>query len=448
MTVSARSLAVDILNRIDKEGIFAEALLDRTLSRGALTEAHERRLLTELVYGTLRMRGLIDWVIARFYKRNPLEMDDAVRNILRTALYQLFFTDRIPAFAVVDEAVKLAKKTHPAASGLTNAVLRNVLRQKEAIAWPDFSEDPLSHIAVVHSHPRWLVERWIGLFGLAETEGFCRANNSIAPQCLRVNRLRVSREAVIRQLRSEEFVAEETHFSPDGVVLRHAPKTLRETLSFRQGHIQPQDEASQLAALLLAPQPGEQILDACAGAGIKTTYLAEMMQNTGAITAVDLSERKLAALCVNAQRLGVDILTTRVLDMSLGATAGLKAACDGVLLDVPCSGLGTLRRNPEIKWRIVADDLQHIADLQKKLLSCAAECVRPGGRLVYVTCSVMPEENEDIIADFLFRRVDFRRSQLPAAIPVSMISTEGCFKTRPDRHGTDGFFGAVLKRNG
>lgn len=446
MKESARSLAVDILNRIDQAGLFAEPLLDQTLSQGALTDVHDRRLLTEIVYGTLRMRGRIDWVIAFFYKGDPASMDSGVRNILRTALYQSFFTDRIPAFAIVDEAVKLVKATHPTASGLVNAILRNVIRKEKEIPWPQIEEDPAVHISVVHSHPLWLVKRWLASFGPEETLDLCRANNEIPPLSIRVNRLRANREEVMQHLQRSGFTVREAEYSPDGLALTHPAIPVRDTFSYKEGQIQVQDEASQLVARLLDPRPGEKILDACAGAGVKASHLAEIMQNQGAVMAVDISRQKVKALRENAERLGIAIIAPLVRDLREDPGEAFRVAFDGILLDVPCSGLGTLRRNPEIKWRIAAEDLHRHAVLQKRLLGVAAGCLRQGGRLVYSTCSVMPEENEDVIADFLFRHGDFVCIRPPAFIPQSMVTEQGFFKTRPDRHGTDGFFGAVLMK--
>jgi 16S rRNA (cytosine967-C5)-methyltransferase len=446
MKESARRLAVDILNRIDQAGLFAEPLLDQALSRGALTDVHDRRLLTEIVYGTLRMRGRLDWVVAQFYRGDPAAMDVSVRNILRTALYQLFFTDRIPAFAIVDEAVKIAKAMHPTASGLVNAVLRNVIRREREIVWPRIEEDPARHISVVHSHPLWLVKRWMSSFGLDETLNLCRANNDIPPLTVRVNRLRAPREEVMRHLQNSGFTVRETHFSPDGLVLTHAAIPLRDAFSYKEGQIQIQDEASQLAARLLDPGRGEKILDACAGVGVKASYLAEMMQNHGEIMAMDISRQKVKGLRENTERLGISIISPLVKDLREDPGEAFRDAFDGILLDTPCSGLGTLRRNPEIKWRIAAEDIPRHAELQKKLLGAVAGCLRLGGRLVYSTCSVTPEENEAVIEDFLSRHKDFRCIRPPDVVPLSMITDEGFFKTRPDRHGTDGFFGAVLQR--
>jgi 16S rRNA (cytosine967-C5)-methyltransferase len=201
-----------------------------------------------------------------------------------------------------------------------------------------------------------------------------------------------------------------------------------------------------LAARLLDPRPGEKIFDACAGAGVKASHLAEIMKNQGTVTAVDISRQKIKALRENADRLGIVIVEPLVRDLREDPGEAFRGDFDGILLDVPCSGLGTLRRNPEIKWRITAQDLRRHADLQKRLLGVAAGCLRQGGRLVYCTCSVMPEENENVISDFLSRNRDFRCIPPPALIPPSMVTDQGFFRTRPDRHGTDGFFGAVLQR--
>jgi 16S rRNA (cytosine967-C5)-methyltransferase len=229
-------------------------------------------------------------------------------------------------------------------------------------------------------------------------------------------------------------------------VLTHTAGPVRETRSYKEGQIQVQDEASQLVARLLDPGAGEKILDACAGTGVKASHLAEIMKNRGTVTAVDINRRKVKALRENAERLGIAIIAPLVMDLREDPGESFLGAFDGVLLDVPCSGLGTLRRNPEIKWRITAAELDRHADLQKRLLGVAAGCLRRGGRLVYSTCSVMPEENENVISDFLSRHGDFRCIPPPALIPASMVAERGFFRARPDRHGTDGFFGAILMK--
>ena len=446
MKETPRSLAVDILNRIDEAGLFAEPLLDQALSGSRLTNIHDRHLLTEIVYGTLRKRGRIDGIIAGFYKGDMAGMETGVKNILRTAVYQLLFTDRIPPFAIVNEAVKIAKISHQASSGLVNAILRNIIRRQENITDPDFSKNPAAHISQIHSHPLWLVERWLKQFGPEETLAICRANNDIPPLSVRINRLKTTREQIMADLGQSVFETRKTAFSPDGLILSGGAVPLRETPNYREGHLQIQDEASQLITCLVDPKPGMTVLDACAGAGIKTSHLAERMQNRGRILALDRSGQKLKALRANMKRLGITIVETSIKDVSDDSDDALPGDFDRVLVDVPCSGLGTLRRNPEIKWRIRPADIDDFSSLQKKLLDQAARCLKRGGILVYSTCTITPEENEAVIWDFLSRSGDFHLENPPDLVPASMVTGEGFFKTRPDLHTTDGFFGAILRR--
>ena len=443
---SPRATAVEILDRIDQKGEYAEPLLDAALSDGSIPNPHDRALLTELVYGTLRMRGRIDWIIARLYKGEAAALQAPVPSILRTGLYQLLYTDRIPAFAAVNEAVSIAKKECPAAAGLVNAILRNALREKENIAWPEMAKDPGKAIAVLHSHPRWLVERWLDQYGFDETIAICKENNAIPQTVVRVNRLKATREEVIAALATEEIVAEKTRWSEEGLHLSGSTAGLRETAAFRDGWIRVQDEASQLVSRLVAPKPGERVLDLCAGAGGKTLHMAALMENRGEIVAVDLHPDKLHLLEAEAGRLGVTITTTHAGDAK-ALPERFRGGFDCVLLDAPCSGLGTLRRNPEIRWRIAPADLETSMSLQKRLLKSAADYVKPGGRLVYGVCTLTPEENESVAAHLLATRPEFKRIP-PAEIHPELIDADGFLRTFPHRHGTDGFFGAVFTRTG
>jgi 16S rRNA (cytosine967-C5)-methyltransferase len=442
---SPRELAVEILDRIDRKGEYAEPLLDAALSGDGIPNPHDRGLLTELIYGTLRMRGRMDWIIARLYKGDAATLSAPIPNILRTGLYQLLFTDRIPHFAAVNEAVGIAKKECPAAAGLVNAILRNALREKENIAWPEMAKDPGKAIGVLHSHPRWLVERWLDQYGIDETIAICRENNRMPEPVVRVNRMKASRDEAIAVLAEEKIAAGKTRYCSDGLFLSTAIG-LRETAAFRNGLIRVQDEASQLVSHLVHPQQGERILDLCAGGGGKTLHLATLMENRGEITAVDLHPDKLRLLTAEAVRLGVTIATPYAGNAAT-LPEGFRSAFDRVLLDAPCSGLGTLRRNPEIRWRIVPSELERSMSLQKRLLRKGADCVKPAGLLVYSVCTVTPEENESVVADLLAARPEFKRIP-PNGIPPELIDADGFFRTSPHRHGTDGFFGAVFVRAG
>ena len=443
MRETPRGMAVEILNRVERTGAYAEPLLDARLSAHYLPNIHDRRLLTELVYGVLRMRGHLDWLIRKLFRGPFTSLDREVKNIVRTSLYQLIYTNRIPIFAVVDEAVKLAKVRRPASAGLVNAILRNYIRTRDELIYPTREDDPLAYIAVVHSHPEWLVKQWLQRYGIEETIAFCAANNEIPAIVLRTNKLKAAREKVREALREEGVETAPTTFSPYGLVVKKHGANLRETDSYKKGHIQMQDEASQLIPLLLSPGRGEHVLDACAGAGIKATQLAELMGNVGKIVALDINEKKLASLQALTGRLGIEIVETRV-----GDAADLGVSChesfDKILVDAPCSGLGTLGRNPEIKWRVKASDINGYSLIQKKILHGAAQCLKEGGRLVYSVCTITPEENEAVIEDFLSLHPQFHLAPLPDSIDLSMRDERGFFRTSPVRHGTDGFFGAIL----
>ncbi|MCX5834690.1 MAG: 16S rRNA (cytosine(967)-C(5))-methyltransferase RsmB [Deltaproteobacteria bacterium] len=442
-----RRVAVDILNRVDKSQAFAEPLLDRVLSGDTIENPSDRSLLTHLVYGTLRMKGRLDWILENLYDGSYDDLESSLKNVLRIGLYQLTCLDRIPDYAAVDEAVETAKKIRPGRAALVNALLRNAIRKGKSITPPDYNRDPALHIAIVHSHPLWLVKRWIDLFGPGETLRLCQANNENPLVVLRTNILKTTRDDVLKKLREEGLKAEATAYSPDWVTLSGLARPIRQLDLFRQGLIHVQDEASQLIAHLVSPRQGEKIADLCCGAGGKATHMAERMENNGKILAMDLNVKKIHALKTNARRLGIRIIETRHGDVSLLPETPAPDTYDRVLLDAPCSGLGTLRRNPEIKWRLTEEALSAFPPLQIALLKGASTCVKRGGVLVYSTCTIMPEENDQIIESFLSSHPDFQLLDPPGTIPREMIGARGQLRSFPHIHGTDGFYGAVLSRH-
>ncbi len=446
MKSTPRALAVSILAKVDRKGAFAERELDEGLRSGKLEDPRDRRLLTEIVYGTLRMRGRLDWIIDSLYPPGSAALDADIRNTLRTGLYQLFFLDRVPEYAVVSEAVAIAKKTRMAAAALVNAVLRNAVRARREIAYPDPDGDPVGHLSVFHSHPRWLVERLIAVMGVPEATAFCKADNEIPPLTVRVNSLKADRRAVEEELRKLGLASRPTTLSPDGLDIHGNADALWKTACFREGRIQIQDEGSQLISHIAGPIPGDSVLDLCAGTGGKTHHLAQLMRNRGRIVACDISAEKIQALRENAARLGVSIVETRTADAASDALAGERF--DRVLVDAPCSGLGTLRRNPEIRWRLTPERLRSLAELQGAILHAAADCVKPAGTLVYVTCSPLPEENEAVVLPFLKRYPEYRLSRPAAPAAAKLLCGDGFLRTLPHRHGTDGFFAACLARKG
>ncbi|MBW2649273.1 MAG: 16S rRNA (cytosine(967)-C(5))-methyltransferase RsmB, partial [Deltaproteobacteria bacterium] len=401
MKNTPRNLSVQILNRIEEGQAFAQPLLDAYLSRNILANTQDRGLLTRLVYGALRLRNRLDWVIRAVYSGNFESMEPGIRNILRVALYQVMFADRVPAYAATDEAVKITKKMYPGRSNLVNAILRNAARKMDTIQYPSFDEDPLLHISVLHSHPLWIVKMWAEEFGIEDTLALCKSNNEIPPLTIRANRLKTTRPDLIGMLEDCGCGAVPSRYSPDGIVLSDLPAPVVKMPLYEEGYIQIQDEASQLISILLDPKPGEMALDVCAGVGIKTTHMAELMQNRGRIVAMDISSKKVEMSRVLARRLGATIIEPIVHNATKNSQDDLRGKFDRVLVDVPCSGMGTLRRNPEIKWNTTPEDLKKIPPLQKEILNRSVPYLKKDGIMVYSTCTISAAENEDVVREFL-----------------------------------------------
>ena len=446
MKKTIRHLAVDILDQVHKNKAFAGPLLDECLDTNELSATADGRLLTHLVYGVLRLRGHLDWILAKFCRGNWDKTDESIKNILRVGLFQLKFNDRLPVFAVVDEAVKVAKKINPAKSGLINAVLRNYLRQGSDIEFPSIEKHPAEFLAAFHSHPLWLINSWIKILGIAETSSLCTANNELPPLSLRVNTCKTSRDKLQEKLTSAGFNSSETPFSPDGLILNSPVSPIQKTGFFEDGYLRLQDEASQLISYLVNPQNSGSVLDICAGTGGKTTHLAAIMKNKGGILAADYDGKKIAELRKDASRMGITIIDTYRANLTERLPAQLTENFDCVLVDAPCSGLGTLRRNPEIKWHITAADLPGFTKIQAAVLQNASAAVKTGGRLIYCTCSLLPQENENVINNFLKLNSRFSVAPPPRSIPSHLIDANGYFRTFPHLHNMDGFFAASLTR--
>ncbi len=446
MKKTIRHQAVEILNSVSLSSAFAGDLLDACLDEQHLSGTADGRLLTHLVYGVLRMQGHLDWILTGLYRGDYAKMEEGVKNILRTGLYQLKFSDRLPDFAVVDEAVKIAKRINEGAGGLVNALLRSYLRNTDKIIFPSPEKNPAEHIAALYSHPLWLVKTWLDVYGREETIALCQADNELPPLTLRMNTLKTSASNLEERLQSEDFQCTPARFSPDGLQLTESPRPIQKTHFFKEGLLRLQDEAAQLVSYLVSPQSLESVLDVCAGSGGKSLHLAAIMKNSGRIVALDRDVDKSAQLQKDAARMGVSIIETRTADLNLPLPLELTEKFDHVLVDAPCSGSGTLGRNPEIKWRLTAADIPLFSKTQKTILLHASDAVKKGGSLIYCTCSVLPAENDDVIRQFLKDNPDFTVGFPPSDIPAMLTDSHGFFRTYPHRHSMDGFFGAILKR--
>jgi 16S rRNA (cytosine967-C5)-methyltransferase len=409
-------------------------------SHSSALDRRDRSFLMEIVYGVLRFRDTLDWILNHFLK-NPSRLEARTVNNLRIAVYQLFFM-RVPDWAVVNEAVEMEKLSSgsPAGPGLVNAVLRNLLRQKDRFSLPLEFDDPVSRISVNTSHPSWLVKRWVARFGEAEAGLLAEANNEVPRMTLRVNTLKTGRKELLEMLSREGIAADATRFSPDGIVLRDA--LTYEDLSVVRGLFVVQDEASQLVTYLLDPRPGERILDACAAPGGKTTHIAQLTGDKSEIVAVEKDTKRIARLRENIEALdinSVSIVNSDILDLHDAEPF------DRVLLDAPCSATGVIRKNPDVKYRHTEKDLLVFKSRQTEMLQAASRLLKKGGTLVYSVCSTEPEEGEEAVREFLKTAADFRIIDTDVTFLRDFID-RGLLKTYPHRHHMDGFFGASLCR--
>lgn len=439
----ARAAAFEVLRRVDEEGAYAAPLLAGVA--GSLS-APDRALCNELTLGVLRRQLWLDRALEYYANRKIESLDAPVRRALRLGLYQLRFLTRIPPSAAVNESVNLARAQRlRSAAPFINAVLRRATRE------PDFDpasavSNPLERIAVETSHPVWLIERWAKAWGAEEAHAFAQTNNLPAPLAFRVNLLRDDAASALETLRAARIEVAPSSVAPGGYRVEGGEGggvALRALAS--QGLIYMQDEASQLVAHVVGARAGESVLDVCAAPGSKTTHIATLAGDRVRVVAGDLREHRLRLVNDTCARLGVEHVRAIALDAET-ALPFADESFERVLVDAPCAGTGTLRHNPEIRWRLAPGDIVELAAKQRRILAQVARVVRRGGRLVYSTCSVEREENEEVVADFLQSHGDFR--QVPAApAPKRLLASTGAARTWPHRHRTDGFFVAALRRD-
>jgi 16S rRNA (cytosine967-C5)-methyltransferase len=450
MIAPARTAAFNALRAIHAGGVDMASALAR--SRERLHDARDRSLELEIVAGTVRWQRRLDHLVGHFAGRSLDTIDSDVLIALRLGLYQLLHLDRVPAAAVVHDTVELCKslRKHRAA-GFVNAVLRAALRGRDRQPLPgrpgpeEGREAQLLYLGITLSHPTWLVERWLDRHGFAATERWVRFNNEPARLTLRVNRLRLTRPELLAALAADGVQAEPTPFAPHGLTVTSGNPIGRAP----EGSFVVQDEASQLVAHAVGARPQETVLDLCAAPGGKTTDLIADMSDSGLLVACDVRDRRLRLLRATVGASGAR--SVRLARVDTAAALPFTASFDRVLVDAPCSGLGTIRRDPDIRWRRSERDLATFAGRQVDLLARAAEVVAPGGRLVYATCSSEPEENEDVVGAFLqqhpvFSLVDLRPELGPLLQPL--IDAGGRLRTLPFAHGLEAFFAAAMVREG
>ncbi|MGD9763019.1 MAG: 16S rRNA (cytosine(967)-C(5))-methyltransferase RsmB [Candidatus Binatia bacterium] len=437
-----RRLAWRVLTAVEA-GAFADAALGVALHEVTLAP-RDRGLATQLVYGTLAWQGLLDHVLGQL-GRAPAALDPPVRTLLRLALFQLIKLDRVPDFAAVDTAVNLAKSLKGgAASGLVNALLRRFVREGKRLALPP-ADERAAHFAVAASHPRWLVDRWMQELGESDAIALLQANNQAAPTVLHVNRRRKDRPAVLAALARAGVGARPTAYAPDGIVLTTAAEPTR-LPGWAEGWFSVQGEASQLVVEMLGLSAGARVLDTCAAPGGKALAAAATAGVGGRVVALDRHRGGLERLRAEANRMGCALAIAQADSTNLP----VRGDFDAVLVDAPCSGLGTLRQHPEIRWRRRPEGSADLARLQAGLLAAAAEQVGPQGVLLYATCTIAFAENDQVVDAFLDAHPEFAHDDPRPFLPPpahELIDRGGALRTFPHRHGLDGFFAVRLKRS-
>jgi 16S rRNA (cytosine967-C5)-methyltransferase len=435
-----REAALRILQAVDTRSAFSDRLLDGAHQRGG-PEPRDQALLHELVKGTLRWRGRIDWVLDRLVHIGLEQVQPWIKNVLRLGAYQILFLDRVPAHAAVDESVKLAHQYgHPGTAGLANSVLRRLAEEKEQMLPPP--GDDAESLAIWGSHPLWIVERWLARFGPDATRALLSANNRPIPIGLRANRLKVTRDELIELLTNAGVSARPAEHSPDVVWVENAasPNTLD---PFKRGLCTAQDESEALVSRLVGPVSHERLLDLCAAPGGKCTHLAELMEDEGEVWAMERADGRVEALELAIKRLGLHSIHVVQGD---GRHYDFPMPFDRVLVDAPCSGLGVLGRRADARWRKGPEILRQMPPLQLDLLQAGGRRVRPGGVLVYSVCSFEPEETVELVERFLHQNPAFMQESAVGHLPDSVVDAEGFMQVLPHVHGCDGAFAARFRR--
>lgn len=449
MADDARKTALLVLNTIENKQKTLDNVLEEVIAQQVRLSKKDLALLYALVYGVLRWRGRLDWIIKHFSKTRLNRINPQVMNILRLGLFQVIYLTRIPVSAAVNTSVEMTKSVAaPWVVRYVNGLLRNAVKNYQAVPFPDAASDPVLSLASGKSFPQWLIKKWLHRFGLQETALLCDAVNTIPPITIRTNSLKTERKTLMETLEEVTEHITATPYAPDGVSFFNPKQPIPKIDSFQKGLFQVQDEAAQLVTLLLNPRPGETVLDACAGLGGKTGHIAQLMANKGRLTAMDNDEHKLLRLMSEMNRLGVSIVTTKTYDLNKPLSPK-RGRFDRILLDAPCSGLGVLRRNPDAKWSAAKQHLAHFQKRQIRFLENLAPLIKPAGVMVYTVCSTEPEENEAVVKLFLNKHSDFAIESDTTGMPPeirSLVNSNGYLKTFPHLNNMDGFFAACLKR--
>ncbi|WMM26753.1 16S rRNA (cytosine(967)-C(5))-methyltransferase RsmB [Tissierella sp. MB52-C2] len=444
MGLSAREMSLNILYDILINDAFSNISIKKHLEEENLIHMEEN-LVREIVYGVLENNIYIEYIISKASKIKLKKIHPKILIILKIGVYQLVFMDKIPQSAAVNESVNLAKKHgHKGTIGFVNGILRNISRNKEAFTKID-KTNKADYISIKYSHPKWLVERWIKEFGEDFTEKLCKKNNESPELNIRINTLKTNKETLKESLNNYGFKVKDSIYAKDSLIVEN-PTRITEVSEFKLGHFFIQDESSTLVGQVMDPSPGSTIIDVCSAPGGKATHLGQIMNNEGKILSMDIYEHKLKLVEENANRLGINIIQTFIFDGTKRQESLINMA-DYILIDAPCSGLGLIRRKPEIKRNRKEEDIKELVDIQYKILNNAKEYLKVGGFLVYSTCTIEKDENINMISRFIEENKNFSLVNIENKFHnKENIETlkDGYIQLFPHIHNTDGFYIAKL----
>jgi len=443
--MNSREIALKVLMDMHNKGAYSNYSINKYLKGSE--NVKDENLVREIVYGVIENLTYIDYIISKLSKKKIDKIHPLILEILRIGVYQIAFTDKIPHRAAVNESVNLGKKyVHKGAAGFINGVLRSFSRNKEQIMEID-EKDRLKFLSIKYSHPKWMIKRWIEFYGEDFTEELLIANNSKPKLNLRVNTLKTDRNSLMKVLLDYGYNVHETKYAKDGIVVEN-PTRITEIDEFIQGHFIIQDESSMLVGQIANPKENSIVLDLCSAPGGKATHLAQIMNNKGKIICWDIYEHKLELVRENANRLGINIIETKLQDAQI-LDEDMIGIADMCIVDAPCSGLGIIRRRPEIKWNRKQEDIEDLARIQRNILNNASKYVKPGGVIIYSTCTIEQKENINTVMEFLKENKDFILTPFDKLVDfdVNTVSSEdGYIQMFPNLHGTDGFFIARIQK--
>ncbi|AFZ90639.1 16S rRNA (cytosine(967)-C(5))-methyltransferase RsmB [Bacillus velezensis] len=444
--INVRELALEALEKLEQNQAYSNLLLTSVIKTNTLSD-QDRGLLTELVYGTLQNKIALDYMLKPFI-RKPNKVKLWVIQLLRLSAYQMEYLEKIPDRAAIHEAVEIAKKRgHKGIASFVNGILRSLQREGA----PSFAEieDPVLRLSTETSHPEWLVKEWVEAYGFEAAEKICRIHLIPPKQTLRVNHIKSDRETVLNEMENAGLEAEAGDLSPDAIKLLKG--SIANTAFFQNGGVSIQDESSMLVARALDPKPGETVLDACAAPGGKSAHIAELMENEGSLTSLDLHRHKVKLIKEGAERLGLTIIDAQTMDARKAGEVFGAERFDRVLVDAPCSGFGVIRRKPDMKYTKTPEDSRRLSEIQLGILREIAPLVKKGGTLVYSTCTMDRTENEEVMHAFIQEHPEFEPDlSLEKRLPEKArpFVQDGSLQILPHYFGTDGFFISSMRKKG